>query len=105
MQYIVLKEGSGESPKATSKVKVHYHGTLTDGTVFDSSVDRKKPSEFFLNQVIKGWTEGLQLMKPGAKYKFFIPQELAYGAAPRSEKIKPFMPLIFDVELIEVLKK
>ncbi|MGB1043265.1 MAG: FKBP-type peptidyl-prolyl cis-trans isomerase [Tenacibaculum sp.] len=103
LQYVVLKEGEGEAPKATSKVKVHYHGTLTDGTVFDSSVERNKPSEFGVNQVIKGWTEGLQLMKPGAKYKFFIPQELAYGAQQRGAKIKPFSALVFEVELLEVM--
>lgn len=105
LQYIVLKEGAGESPKDTDKVKVHYHGTLIDGTVFDSSVDRGEPSEFFVNQVIKGWTEGLQLMKPGAKYKFFVPQELAYGAQQRGAKIKPFSALVFDVELLEIKKK
>ncbi len=102
LQYIVLKEGKGATPKATDRVKVHYHGTLIDGTVFDSSVDRGKPSEFGVSQVIKGWTEGLQLMKVGSKYKFFIPQELAYGATPRGGSIKPFMPLIFEVELLEV---
>ena len=102
LQYTVLKEGVGEAPKAASRVKVHYHGTLTDGTVFDSSVDRGQPSEFGVNQVIKGWTEGLQLMKPGAKYKFFIPQELSYGAQKRGAKIKPFSALVFEVELLEV---
>ena len=102
LQYIVLKEGKGDAPSATSRVKVHYHGTLTDGTVFDSSVDRGEPTEFGVNQVIKGWTEGLQLMKPGAKYKFFIPQDLAYGAQQRGAKIKPFSALVFDVELLEV---
>jgi FKBP-type peptidyl-prolyl cis-trans isomerase FklB len=102
LQYIVLKEGSGEAPKTSSKVKVHYHGTLTDGTVFDSSVDKGQPIEFGVTQVIKGWTEGLQLMKTGAKYKFFIPQDLAYGAQQRGAKIKPFSALIFDVELLEI---
>ena len=102
LQYIVLTEGSGEQPTTTSKVKVHYHGTLIDGTVFDSSVDRGEPTEFGVSQVIKGWTEGLQLMKVGAKYKFFIPQELAYGANPRPGVIKPFMPLVFEVELLEI---
>ncbi|MEL0457389.1 FKBP-type peptidyl-prolyl cis-trans isomerase [Flavobacteriaceae bacterium SZ-1-7] len=103
LQYIVLKEGTGAQPTATSKVKVHYHGTLLDGTVFDSSVDRGEPTEFGVNQVIKGWTEGLQLMKEGAKYKFFIPQDLAYGANPRpGGVIKPYATLVFDVELLEV---
>lgn len=103
LQYIVLKEGSGEKPTTASKVKVHYHGTLLDGTVFDSSVDRGEPAEFGVTQVIKGWTEGLQLMPLGSKYKFFIPQELAYGANPRpGGAIKPYATLIFDVELIEI---
>lgn len=105
LQYIVLKEGQGEKPVATNKVKVHYHGTSIDGTVFDSSVDRGTPSEFLANQVIKGWTEGLQLMKVGSKYKFFIPQELAYGAFPRQGgPIKPLEALIFEVELLEIVK-
>jgi FKBP-type peptidyl-prolyl cis-trans isomerase len=105
LQYIVMKEGSGEKPTATSKVSVHYHGTLTDGTVFDSSVDRGTPAEFGVSQVIKGWTEGLQLMNVGSKYKFFIPQELAYGATPRQGgAIKPFMPLVFEVELLGIVK-
>ncbi len=104
LQYIVLKEGTGaESPTRTSKVKVHYHGTLIDGTVFDSSVDRGEPTTFGVGQVIKGWTEGLQLMKPGAKYKFFIPQELAYGPQQKGPKIKPFSALVFEVELLEIL--
>ncbi|MFV0248049.1 MAG: FKBP-type peptidyl-prolyl cis-trans isomerase [Tenacibaculum sp.] len=103
LQYKILKKGKGENPKANSKVKVHYHGTLIDGTVFDSSVDRKTPADFYANRVIKGWTEGLQLMKPGAKYKFFIPSELGYGATPRpGGKIKPFSTLIFEVELLEI---
>ncbi len=103
LQYIVLKEGNGEKPSETSTVKVHYHGTLIDGTVFDSSVDRKEPAEFPVNRVIKGWTEGLQLMNVGSKYKFFIPQEFAYGATPREGgPIKPFSTLIFEVELLEV---
>ena len=102
LQYIVLKEGTGKQPSETSKVKVHYHGTTIDGTVFDSSVDRGEPSTFGVNQVIKGWTEGLQLMKEGAKYKFFIPQDLAYGFQQRGQHIKPFSTLIFEVELLEV---
>lgn len=103
LQYIVQKEGSGEKPGPTTKVKVHYHGTTINGEVFDSSVDRGKPSEFGLNQVIKGWTEGLQLMSPGAKYKFFIPQELAYGPQQKGAMIKPFSALVFEVELLEIL--
>jgi len=103
LQYLVLKEGSGDNPVATSKVKVHYHGTLIDGTVFDSSVDKGTPAEFGVNRVIKGWTEGLQLMNVGSKYRFFIPQELAYGANPRQGgKIQPFAMLIFDVELLGI---
>nr|BFF38268.1 FKBP-type peptidyl-prolyl cis-trans isomerase N-terminal domain-containing protein [Tenacibaculum mesophilum] len=102
LQYVVLKEGEGEVPTANSRVKVHYHGTLIDGTVFDSSVERGEPTEFGVGQVIKGWTEGLQLMRPGAKYKFFIPQELAYGAQQRGQHIKPFSALVFEVELLEI---
>jgi len=105
LQYVVIKQGSGEKPVATSKVKVHYHGTSIDGKVFDSSVDRKQPAEFLANQVIKGWTEGLQLMNVGSKYKFFVPQELAYGAFPRQGgPIKPFEVLVFEVELLEIVK-
>ena len=105
IQYIVLKEGSGEKPAGPmTKVKVHYHGTNIEGNVFDSSVDKGTPATFGLNQVIKGWTEGVQLMNEGAKYKFFIPQELAYGAQQKGENIKPFSTLIFEIELLEVLK-
>jgi FKBP-type peptidyl-prolyl cis-trans isomerase FklB len=105
LQYEVITEGTGEKPTATSKVKVHYHGTTPDGSVFDSSVDRGEPIEFGLNQVIKGWTEGLQLMKVGGKYKFYIPQELAYGANPQPGSIiTPFMPLVFEVELLGISK-
>lgn len=103
LQYLVLKEGKGDNPTATSVVKVHYHGTLIDGTVFDSSVNRGTPAEFPLNQVIAGWTEGLQLMNKGAKYRFFIPQELGYGGQDRGV-IKPFSVLIFDVELLDIVK-
>ena len=102
LQYVVLKEGKGRKPKTTDRVKVHYHGTTVDGTVFDSSVDRGTPSEFGVTQVIKGWTEGLQLMTVGSKYKFFIPQELAYGANPRPGIIKPYMALIFEVEVLDI---
>lgn len=105
LQFTVLTEGEGEVPTINDQVKCHYHGTLIDGTVFDSSVERKEPAEFPVNRVIKGWTEGLQLMSVGSKYKFFIPQELAYGATPREGgPIKPFSTLIFEVELLEVKK-
>lgn len=103
LQYIVMKEGTGKNPSATSSVTVHYHGTTPDGTVFDSSVNRGQPATFGLNQVIKGWTEGLQLMKEGAKYKFFLPNQLAYGSnPPPGGVIKSLMPLVFEVELIKV---
>ena len=85
-----------------STVKVHYHGTLIDGTVFDSSVERKEPIEFALNRVIPGWTEGLQLMSPGSKYRLFIPYHLAYGEAEAGPKIKPYSALVFEVELLEI---
>lgn len=104
LQYEVLKEGKGEHPVATSKVKVHYHGTTPEGVVFDSSVERGEPISFGLDQVIKGWTEGVQLMKVGAKYRFYIPQELAYGPSSPSPTIKAYMPLVFEVELIEIEK-
>lgn len=107
LQYTVITEGSDKKPSATDNVTVHYHGTTPEGTVFDSSVNRGEPASFGLNQVIKGWTEGLQLMGEGAKFKFFIPQELAYGAnAPQGGQgpIKPFMPLVFEVELIKINK-
>lgn len=103
LQYKVIKEGSGKKPKATDKVKCHYEGFLTDGTVFDSSVQRGEPAVFPLNQVIAGWTEGLQLMQEGAKYRFFIPYLLGYGAGGAGNSIPPYAALIFDVELIEVL--
>ncbi|MCF8274627.1 MAG: FKBP-type peptidyl-prolyl cis-trans isomerase [Flavobacteriaceae bacterium] len=104
LQYIVMKEGTGEKPTISSRVKVHYHGTTIDGTVFDSSVERGAPTEFGLTQVIKGWTEGLQLMTVGSKYKFFIPQELGYGIQQKGDKIKPFSALVFEVELLEIVK-
>ncbi len=102
LQYEVLQEGSGASPTATETVEVHYHGTLIDGTVFDSSVDRGETIEFPLNRVIPGWTEGVQLMKEGAKYRFFIPFNLAYGPRGSAPKIPPYAALIFDVELFKV---
>ena len=103
LQYEVIKKGNGALPKVDSYVKVNYHGTLIDGSVFDSSVDRKKPIVFKANEVIKGWTEALQLMPVGSKYKLYIPQELAYAGADRG-KIKPFSMLIFEVELISIEK-
>jgi len=103
LQYEIITEGTGKSPNATDIVKCHYHGTLLDGTVFDSSVERGEPTEFPLNRVIPGWTEGLQLMKEGAKYKFYIPTELAYGKNVRpGSPYEANMALIFEVELIEV---
>ncbi len=103
LQYVIISEGNGKKPVDSSNVTVHYHGTTPSGEVFDSSVDRGQPATFNLSQVIKGWTEGVQLMKEGAKYKFFIPQELAYGANPRpGGPIKPYMPLVFEVELISI---
>ena len=103
LQYEVIKEGKGPKPTADSKVKVHYHGTLIDGTVFDSSVDRGEPIEFSLNQVIKGWTEGVQLMPVGSKYKFYIPQDLGYGSRAYGQ-IPPYSTLIFEVELLGIVK-
>lgn len=103
LQYMVINEGNGKKPKATDKVKCHYEGFLIDGTVFDSSVQRGEPAVFPLNQVIAGWTEGLQLMQEGAKYRFFIPYILGYGEGGAGASIPPFAALIFDVELIEVL--
>lgn len=100
LQYTILGETDGPKPSATSKVKVHYHGTTIEGKVFDSSVDRGEPIEFPLNQVIPGWTEGLQLMSVGSKFKFFIPQNLAYGAQSPSPAIAPYSTLIFEVELL-----
>lgn len=105
LQYRVINEGKGEKPEATSKIKLHYHGTLIDGTVFDSSVDKGKPIEMRANQFVKGFSEGLLLMNKGAKYRFYIPQELAYGAFPRGGTIKPFSALIFDVELLDIVQK
>jgi FKBP-type peptidyl-prolyl cis-trans isomerase len=102
LHYKVLKEGAGKSPAATDKVVVHYEGSLIDGTIFDSSIQRGEPAEFTLNQVIPGWTEGVQLMKPGAKYQFYIPSNLAYGDQGSPPRIGPGETLIFDVELIEV---
>lgn len=103
LQYEIIEEGAGAKPQADSQVTVHYHGTLTDGTVFDSSVNRGTPATFGVNQVIKGWTEALQLMPAGSKWKLYIPENLAYGANPHpGGPIKPYMALIFDVELISI---
>ena len=103
LQYMVLKEGNGKKPKATDQVKCHYEGFLIDGTVFDSSIQRGEPAVFPLNQVIAGWTEGLQLMQEGAKYRFFIPYILGYGEGGAGASIPPYAALIFDLELLEVL--
>ena len=104
LQYQVLREGNGRKPKATDQVKCHYEGMLVDGTLFDSSIQRGQPATFPLNGVIAGWTEGLQLMQEGAKYRFFIPYRLAYGEGGAGQSIPPFAALIFDVELLEVVK-
>lgn len=103
LQYQVLTEGTGRSPKATDKVRCHYEGWLIDGTVFDSSYQRGEPADFPLNGVIPGWTEGVQLMKEGAKYRFFIPYLLGYGERGAGSSIPPYSTLVFDVELIKVL--
>ncbi len=103
LQYIVLTEGSGRKPSATDNVKCHYEGRLTDGTVFDSSYRRGEPAVFPLNGVIAGWTEGVQLMGEGAKFRFFIPYNLAYGERGAGGSIPPYAALVFDVELIEVM--
>ena len=102
LQYQVLREGNGKQPKATDQVECHYEGTLIDGTKFDSSYDRGQTATFPLNQVIAGWTEGLQLMHEGAKYRFFIPYQLAYGERGAGASIPPYAALIFDVELVAV---
>ena len=103
LQYQVLQTGQGKTPKLTSKVKVNYEGRLLNGTIFDSSIARNQPINFQVNQVIQGWTEGLQLMQEGAKYRFFIPAKLAYGEIGSGDAIEPNSTLIFDVELLQVL--
>ncbi len=102
LQYMVIKEGNGKKPSATDTVVCHYEGTLIDGKMFDSSIKRGEPASFALNQVIAGWTEGLQLMQEGAKFRFFIPYHLGYGERGAGPSIPPFSALVFDVELIEV---
>ena len=104
LQYQVITEGTGAKPTAEDHVKVHYTGTLLDGTKFDSSVDRGEPAEFPVSQVIKGWTEGLQLMPVGSKYIFWIPSDLAYGDRGAGQMIKPNSTLKFEVELLEIVK-
>ena len=104
LQYQVLQQGNGEKPKATDKVKCHYHGTLINGTVFDSSVERGTPAVFGVNQVIPGWVEALQLMPVGSKWRLFIPSNLAYGENGAGEMIEPNSALIFDVELLDIVK-
>lgn len=105
LQYEVMKEGEGPKPAVTDTVSVHYHGTLLNGKVFDSSVDRKEPATFGVQQVIKGWTEALQLMSVGSKYKLFIPADLAYGDTGAGSDIGPGETLVFEVELLEIKKK
>ena len=103
LQYEIIKEGSGAKPKATDKVRVHYHGTLINGVVFDSSVERGEPAEFPLNAVIPGWTEILQLMPVGSKWRVVIPSELAYGSRGAGDVIRPNMTLIFEIELLDIV--
>ncbi len=103
LQYEILKDGEGEKPTATDQVKCHYHGTLIDGTVFDSSVERNQPAVFPVNGVIQGWVEALQLMSTGSKWRLFIPPELAYGEQGAGGAIEPNSTLVFDVELLEIV--
>lgn len=104
LQYMVVKMGEGEKPIPSDKVRVHYEGYLLDGKKFDSSIDRGKPTEFTLNRVIKGWTEGLQLMPVGSKFTFYIPYNLAYGSQGAGNAIPPYSTLIFEVELLDIIK-
>lgn len=104
LQYEVVTTGTGAKPVLTDRVKCHYHGTLTDGTVFDSSVERKEPATFGVSGVIKGWTEALQMMPVGSKWKLYVPYELAYGENGAGDKILPYSTLIFEVEVLEIVK-
>jgi FKBP-type peptidyl-prolyl cis-trans isomerase len=104
LQYVVLKDGKGNKPALTDRIRVHYSGKLIDGTIFDSSYQRNEPAEFNVGQVIPGWTEAIQLMPVGSKWRVFIPENLAYGAQPpRGSVIKPYATLIFEVELLDIL--
>ncbi len=103
LQYEILHTGEGDKPTAESKVSTHYHGTLIDGTVFDSSVERGQPAEFPVNGVISGWTEALQMMPQGSKWRLYIPHNLAYGASGSGQKIAPYSALILEVELLDIL--
>ncbi|MDU1905109.1 MAG: FKBP-type peptidyl-prolyl cis-trans isomerase [Dysgonomonas sp.] len=103
LQYEIIKEGNGAIPKATDQVKCHYHGTLINGTVFDSSVQRGTPATFGVNQVIQGWVEALQLMPVGSKWKLFIPSDLAYGTSGAGQSIEPNSALIFEVEVLDIV--
>ncbi|MBO5788022.1 MAG: FKBP-type peptidyl-prolyl cis-trans isomerase [Bacteroidaceae bacterium] len=103
LQYKVMTEGNGKKPSATDRVQCHYEGTLIDGTIFDSSIKRGEPAVFGVNQVIRGWVEALQLMQEGAKWRLFIPYDMAYGEHGAGEMIPPYSALVFDVELIKVL--
>ena len=103
LQYEIIKEGTGKTPSATDQVKCHYHGTLIDGTIFDSSVQRGTPATFGVNQVIKGWVEALQLMPVGSKWKLFIPADLAYGEQGAGQSIEPNSALIFEVEVLDIV--
>ncbi len=105
LQYEILTEGTGDKPSAEDTVSTHYHGTLTDGTVFDSSVERGQPAEFPVNRVIPGWTEALQMMPAGSKWRLTIPSNLAYGEQGSGEKIAPYATLVFDVELLDITSK
>ena len=105
LQYKVLKEGKGKKIKATDKIRINYHGTLIDGTVFDSTIERKTPYESIANEFVPGFKEGLQLMNKGAKYKFFIPNELAYSSNSIPNKVLPYSALIFEVEILDILNK